>query len=268
LCSLNGKNTENVTFVLDILFFGYDKNMTDNYRSEEEKNSGLIFSLDLLISFGWHIDVFQSLDLQCRLINTLSNIIKQSDKDILHSLQSCGVVHTICKFILATTKIILKIPSKRLEVQFSKIYRTVIKSMHYCWCVLLSTGNLLFINEIINTNILNSIINEFIPSKIFISISNADDFFYNPFLIRFSAFKLLESVYLFPQAAKILIPNIVQIIAVSNLFENEIKILISNSNHSKNNEILKAIASEIASFIVLIGSESLQNKILVCFILH
>lgn len=170
---------------------------------------GLLSCLDQLASTGAYIDTFLSLKLQYQIVRSLCRLLQYGSKDLLYSLLDCGVMNSFVLFLQCAVDVIRSIIKNNQIPQFSTEYKTLFSVVYMLWETLLLLNDSRVVDNIIDSCILQKIVEEWLPcmNVIVLNIStnsvtgsssggsSDNSASYNPLVIRSLAISIIQNIF-------------------------------------------------------------------------
>lgn len=223
--------------------------------------NGLIACMDQLTSTGTYIDTFLSLRLQFTIMHTISRLIKYGSTEILQLMTACGVVRTVDKFLQGAFVVMKDVPRLAQQGLFAKQYKDMIASMREAWGVLVGTRDPRIYEDILDLNLLQRLVQDWLPSTVSITFGNIDPE-YNPLVMRVEALRMLQTLILHLPASERLVAEVTRWVMVSDTVRKELATLKSTST-KKGTANSKRLAAEALAALAAINAEIVDQELLV-----
>jgi serine/threonine protein kinase len=223
--------------------------------------NGLIACIDQLTSTGTFIDTFLSLRLQFTIMHVITRLMKYGSADILSLMCSCGIVRTVDKFLQGAFLIMKDVPRLGQQGLFMKQYKEMTSCLREVWGVLVGTRDGRVYEDILDLNLIQKMVQDWLPSMISISFGNIDPD-YNPLAIRVEALRMLQTLVAQIPASDRLIAEVVRWVMVADTIRKELTTLRTVST-KKGTSNAKRTAAEVLATLASISAETLDQEFLV-----
>jgi serine/threonine protein kinase/WD40 repeat protein len=226
----------------------------------QTSGNGLLSCIDQLTSTGTYIDTFLSLRLQFAVMHILARLVKYGSVEVLQLMTSCGVVRSVDKFLQGAFAVMKDVPRLAQQGLFAKQYKDMVASLREAWGVLVGTRDSRVYEDILDLNLLQRLVQDWLPSTVSITFGNIDPE-YNPLVMRVEALKMLQALVLHMPASERLVAEVARWVIVSDTVRKELNTLKSTS--TKKGANAKRMAAEVMSTLAALGAEVVEQEMLV-----
>ena len=191
--------------------------------------TGILSCMEHLTGSGVYLDPFESLRVQFSIMQLLIRLVRAGrecgpSSELLQSLLNVGVVRVMCNFIMSSYDILSSVMRLGLTSSYGKEYKRILDSMDGVWACLVETRYHKVYDEIIDSGLVQRLVEEYLPSKVNLQISSLDAA-YNPLVVRAQALGMLQLIALTRPQSERLVEEAIKWVHSSHAIERELDTL-------------------------------------------